>query len=268
MELKELGRTGVNVPEIGVGTWRYRGGVEPLRRGIELGASLIDTAEMYSTEGVVGEAIHGIRDRVFVATKVSGSHLRYDDVMRAAEASLGRLGVDRIDLYQVHWPGSSVPIGETMRAMEALADSGSIRYVGVSNFSLHQLQEAQSVMGRHPIVSNQVHYSLKRREIEKELLPYCQDNGVTVMAYTPLESGSLAARPRSSGGVGFDILERVAREAGKSPAQVALNSCTSRSGVIGIPKSNSVARVEENSGASGWRLSEDHLRLLEDAFPA
>jgi diketogulonate reductase-like aldo/keto reductase len=124
MELKELGNTRVMVPEIGLGTWKYSGGIDPLRRGIELGAFLIDTAEMYRTEGAVGQAIKGIRDRVFVATKVMGSHLRYDVVMRAAEASLRRLGTDYIDLYQIHWPNSGVPIKETMRAMEVLVDTG------------------------------------------------------------------------------------------------------------------------------------------------
>src|ERR671923_1723010 len=110
IELKQLGNTGVMVPEIGLGAWKYRGGVEPLRRGVALGATLIDTAEIYGTEDVVGQAIKGMRERIFLATKVSGAHLRYDDVMRAAAASLQRLGTDHIDLYQVHWPAAQVPI--------------------------------------------------------------------------------------------------------------------------------------------------------------
>jgi diketogulonate reductase-like aldo/keto reductase len=116
--------------------WKYRGGVEPLRRGIELGAFLIDTAEVYGTEDVVGQAVKGIRDKVFIASKVSGSHLRHDDVLHAAEASLRKLNESCIDLYQVHWPNSSVPIKETMRAMEALVDRGQVKYIGVSNFSM------------------------------------------------------------------------------------------------------------------------------------
>ncbi|MCZ6451651.1 MAG: aldo/keto reductase, partial [Deltaproteobacteria bacterium] len=122
MELKQLGTTGVQLPEIGLGTWAYRGGVEPLQKGISLGAFLIDTAEIYGTEGMVGEAVKGQRDQVFIATKVSASHLRYDDVLRAAEDSLKKLGTDYIDFYQVHWPNRSVPIRETMRAMEDLVD--------------------------------------------------------------------------------------------------------------------------------------------------
>ena len=120
MELKQLGNTSVMVPEIGQSVWRYSGGVEPLRRGIELGAFLIDTAEIYETEDVVGQAVKSIRDRVFIATKVSADHLRYDDVLRAAEASLRRLDTNYIDLYQIHWPNSYSPLQETLRAMEVL----------------------------------------------------------------------------------------------------------------------------------------------------
>jgi diketogulonate reductase-like aldo/keto reductase len=260
MELKELGNTGIMVPEVGLGTWKYTGGAEPLRRGIELDAFLIDTAEMYRTEDVVGQAVKGIRDRVFIATKVLGSHLRYDQVMRAAEGSLRQLGTDYIDLYQIHWPNCSVPIKETMRAMEALADSGQVKYIGVSNFSVKELEEARAAMTRYPLVSNQVLYNLKRRGIEKDLLPYCQQNQITVIAYTPLADGSLTTQTQA--------LQEVADEVGKTPAQVALNWCISRPNVIVIPKTNSLARIEENCGASGWRLPEEQLRQLDEAYPA
>ena len=259
MELKELGNTGVMVPEVGLGTARYTGGVEPLRRGIELGAFLIDTAEMYRTEDAVGQAVKGIRDRVFIATKVLGSHLRYGQVMQAAESSLRRLGTDYIDLYQIHWPNPSVPIKETMRAMEALTDSGLVRYIGVSNFSVKELEEARAAMTKYPLVSNQVLYNLKRRGIEKDLLPYCQQNQITVIAYTPLADGSLTTRTQA--------LQEVADEVDKTPAQVALNWFIYRPNVIVIPKSNSLAHIEENCGASGWCLSEDQLRRLDEAFP-
>jgi diketogulonate reductase-like aldo/keto reductase len=284
MQLKELGGTGVMVPEIGLGTWKYSGGDGPLRRGIELGAFLIDTAEMYRTEDAVGRAVKGIREKTFIATKVLGSHLRYDQVKRAAENSLRLLGTDYIDLYQIHWPNSSVPIKETMRAMEDLVDSGVARYIGVSNFSVRELEEARSVMTRYSIVSNQVHYSLKRRGIERDVLPYCQKNQVTIIAYTPLANGSLAVEPQYPLDAGRrsllraadrlrgqererSALQAVASQVGKTPAQVALNWCVSRPNVIAIPKSNSVARTEENCGASGWRLSEEQLRYLDEAFP-
>ena len=282
MEHKELGNTGVVLPEVGLGTWKYSGGVEPLRRGIELGAFLIDTAEMYRTEDVVGQAVQGMGDQVFIATKVLGGHLRYDQVLRAAEGSLRLLAIDYIDLYQIHWPNSSVPIQETMRAMENLVDSGTVKHIGVSNFSVQELEEARAAMANYPIVSNQVLYNLKRRRIERDLLPYCQQNQVTVLAYTPLASGSLGTapdgQPRGRGLRGAaqrilgqeqqkQALREVATEVGKTPAQVSLNWCTSRPNVIAIPKSNSVARTEENCGASGWRLNQEQVRRLETAFP-
>ena len=222
MEYRELGATGVMIPEVGLGTWKYRGGPEPLRRGIELGATLIDTAEMYRTEDAVGLAIRGIRDRVFVATKVLGSNLRYDQVLRAAEKSLGLLDDGVIDLYQIHWPSHSVPIAETMRAMEELVDRGTVRHIGVSNFSVAEMREAQAAMSKYSIVCNQVLYNLKRRGIERDLIPYCEEHGITVMAYTPLADGSLAVRPRVRAGRGWEALKGVAREVDKTPAQVAL----------------------------------------------
>ena len=266
MDLKPLGNTGVMVPEIGLGVWKYRGGVEPLRRGIELGAFLIDTAEMYRTEDAVGQAVKGIRDRVFIATKVSGGHLGYDDVLRAAEASLRLLQSGSIDLYQVHWPNSYVPIKETMRAMETLVDRGLVKYVGVSNFSVSELRAAQAAMNKYPIVSNQVLYNLNSRGIERDLLPYCQQHNVTIIAYTPLDDGRLASSSRFRRSRGVRVLEQVATEVQKTLAQVALNWCTSRPQVIAIPKSDSVTRTEENCLASGWRLSQAQIQRLDEAF--
>ena len=279
MELKPLGNTSVMVPEIGLGVWQYSGGVEPLRRGVELGAFLIDTAEMYGTEDVVGQAVKDLRDRVFLATKVSGDHLRYDDVLRAAEASLQRLDTNCINLYQIHWPNWSIPIQETMRAMEALVDRGLIRYIGVSNFSVSQLREAQAAMSKYPIVSNQVLYNLNRREIERELLPYCVMQRITIIAYTPLDDGRLATRswfpqnwrmqavPQIASYLRrMQALEQVATFRQKTLAQVALNWCTSRPNVITIPKSNSLARVSENCQASGWRLAPEQVGFLDAAF--
>lgn len=262
MEQKQLGQTGVMLPEIGLGTWMYRGGTEPIRRAVELGATHIDTAESYGTEDAVGEAIEGIRDRVFVATKVSPSHFRHDDLARAAENSLRRLRTDHIDLYQLHWPSAEVPIAETMGAMGELVDAGKVRFIGVSNFSVEQIVEAQAVMSRHRIVSNQVRYSLADRGIEPRLIPYCQSAGITVIAYSPLARGLSMLRARDRSGA----LARVARETGKTEAQVALNWCVRRDGVVAIPKADSVAHVEENCGASGWRLSDEHVRALEEAF--
>ncbi|HKD65229.1 MAG TPA: aldo/keto reductase [Candidatus Binataceae bacterium] len=266
METKELGNTGVIVPEIGIGVWRYRGGAEPLRRGIDLGATLIDTAEVYGTEDVVGQAIKGIRDRIFVATKVSGEHLGHDQLLRAANASLRRLDIGIIDLYQIHWPNSSVPIKETMRAMETLVDRGLVKYIGVSNFSLFEMLAAQAAMSKYPIVANQVLYNLNRREIEADLMPYCERNRISIIAFTPLDDGSLTSMPRFRANQKMRTLSHIAEESGKTMGQVALNWCTSRPCVITIPKSNHADRVAENCGASGWRLSKSQVQALDAAF--
>jgi len=267
LEYRELGSTGEMVPEVGLGTWKYKGGPEPLQKGIELGATLIDTAEMYRTEDAVGAAIKGRRGQVFLATKVLGSNLRHDAVLRAAENSLRLLDDDVIDLYQIHWSNSGVPIAETMGAMEELVDRGVVRYIGVSNFSVAELREAQQAMTKYPVVSNQVLYNLKRRQIERDLIPYCVDNDITVIAYTPLADGSLAGRSRLLPDKRGSVLEQVAQEVSKTPAQVALNWCLSRPNVIVIPKSNSVARTVENCAASGWSLSPSQVATLEGAFP-
>ena len=273
MEYQELGSTGVMVPEIGLGTWRYTGGSEPLRRGIELGANLIDTAEMYRTEDAVGDTIAGIRERVFVATKVLGGNLRYDDVLRAADRSLRLLRVDKIDLYQIHWPNPRIPIAETMRAMAKLVSDGLVEYVGVSNFSVDEMREAQAAMPNIPIVSNQILYNLRRRSAERDVIPYCLQNNITVIAYSPLHEGALAGnaggRLRRALGInrGQDKLGEVAAEAGKTVAQIALNWVSDQPGIIAIPKSNSIERTEANCAASGWHLAAEQRRTLDQAFP-
>ena len=267
MEYRELGSTGEMVPEIGLGTWKYRGGSEPLRKGLELGAYLIDTAEMYKTEDAVGVAIKDHRDKVFLATKVLGSNLRHDAVLQAAEKSLLLLDDDVIDLYQIHWSNRSVPIAETMSAMEELVERGMIRYIGVSNFSVAEMREAQQVMSKNPLVSNQVLYNLKRREIERDLIPYCVDNNITVIAYTPLADGSLSGKSNYRSDKGGAVLKQIAQEIGKTPAQIALNWCLSQANVIVIPKSNSVDRTIENCAASGWSLSPRQITALNAVYP-
>lgn len=273
MEMKRLGASGLMAPEIGLGTWRYSGGPEPLRRGVELGANLIDTAEMYRTEDAVGEAIVGIRDRIIVATKVLGGNLRYDDVLRAADRSLRLLGVDRIDLYQIHWPNPRVPIAETMRAMEKLVDDGLVDHIGVSNFAVEDMREAQAEMRHNPIVSNQILYNLRRRRAERDVIPYCLEHDIAVIAYSPLHEGALvggaSGRVRRALRLNRDqqVLADIAGETGKTAAQVALNWVADQPNMIAIPKSNSVARTEENCNASGWRLTAEQRERLDRAFP-
>jgi diketogulonate reductase-like aldo/keto reductase len=254
---KELGQTGIWIPEIGQGTYHYQGGPELLRRGVELGASLIDTAELYGNEEVVGRAIQGLRDRVVVATKTH--HFKYKDVLQCAEASLRRLGIETIDLYQLHWPNAAVPIEETMAAMEQLVDQGKVRFIGVSNFTLREMRQAQSALRKHRIVSNQVRYSLVDRSIEVELLRYCQANNVTVIAYSPLAQNfqRILESDRDN------VLDQVAAMTGKTRVQVALNWCIAKPGVIAIPKTESLDHLAENCGASDWRLTSDQVALLE-----
>ncbi len=263
MNLQELGNSGVQIPDVGLGTWEYTGGSAPLLRGVELGAFLIDTAEAYRTEDAVGEAIKEIRDYVFVATKVSPSHFRRRDLLKAADQSLKRLKIDFIDLYQLHWANPRIPIAETMGAMEELVDAGKVRYIGVSNFSVGLMEEAQAALSRARIVSNQVEFSLTERSIEPEVLPYCLANGITVIAYSPLARG-LGNLER---GAGARALAEVAARNGRTVAQVALNWCLHHDRVMVIPKTNASMRVEENCGASGWSLSDEDVAALEAAFP-
>lgn len=233
-----------------------------MRTAIALGASLIDTAEFYGTEEIVGEAIKNARDRVFVATKVSPQHFKRVDLLMAADKSLQRLKTDHIDLYQLHWPNDAVPIEETMAAMEELVDMGKVRFIGVCNFSLARLKRAQAALAKRRIVSNQMPYNLVDRTIEIGLLPHCQKNRITVIAYSPLARGIQNIKRKDPAG----ILGRVAAMTAKTEAQVALNWCIWKEQVVAIPKATSIGHVTENCNASGWRLSADQVRLLEDTF--
>jgi|SRR5690242_1929502 len=258
MLLKELAATGVSVPEIGFGTWNYSGGVEPLRAAMEYGTCLIDTAEAYGTEEIVGQAIQGRRSRVFLASKVSPRNFRRRDLIAAAERSLRRLGTDHIDLYQLHWPNLTLPIEEPMSGMEALVDAGKIRFIGVSNFSVRDLIAAQAVLTNQLIVANQVRYSLVERTVERDLLPYCRQHAITVIAYSPLARGLANIR-------GFDpeaVLPRVAKALSRTEAQVALNWCIRDPNVIAIPKASTTAHALEDGGASGWTLPAELASLL------
>lgn len=266
MNYKKLSDTSLEIPEIGLGTWNYKGGVEPLRAGIEEGATLIDTAEGYYTEGVVGEAIKGMREDVIIATKVSGRNLAYDSVLRSCEQSLNKLQTDYIDIYQIHWPNNSYPIKETMRAMQKLVDESLVYYVGVSNFDIDEMKEAQMYFPNYKIVSNQVRYSLNDRCIEDDLLDYCIENEITILAYTPLASGKLCKTDGLLKSSKYKVLAEIAEEVNMTPGQVALNWCNSHENVISIPKSNSVERTIENCGASGWSLTENQIERLNEAF--
>lgn len=249
MEYRELGKTREKVSVIGMGTWKmgvYRSQeerseqVQALRRGIELGMNLIDTAEMYASgraEEVVGEAIKGLRDRVFIATKVWSDHLHHDDVIASCKASLQRLGVKHADLYQIHWPDPKVPIKETMSAMQKLVDDGLVRYVGISNFGVAEAEAAREALPRSEIVSNQVKYSLADRSVEADILPYCRREKLTLIAYSPLEKGSITG----------EVPEGLLRKYNMTPAQAMLNWVTRDESVMAIPKSAKIPHIEENA---------------------
>ncbi len=255
---KELAHTGCYLTEVGIGTSNYQAGPEPLRKCLDAGVLFFDTAESYGTDHIVGEAVRGVRGSVFIATKVSPWNFRHSDFRASVDASLQRLGTDFIDLLQLHEPNPQIPIAETMGAMADVVAAGKVRYAGVSNFSVAQLQEAQQALGAIPIVSNQVRYNLIDRTIEGALLPYCQTNRITVIAYTPLARGLARIRDCDPSG----IVDAIARECGKSPAQVVLNWCLSKDGVVAIPGSNSSGHLLENCGASDWRLTAEQMHRL------
>ncbi len=273
---KVLSRTGERVPEIGLGTWRMGGGsmpdhsrdrewIEAIRTAIELGMTHIDTAEMYGAghaEELVGEAIRGYpRDELFIATKVWPTNLRYEAVLRSCEGSLKRLGLKYVDLYMIHWPSEEVPLRETMKALERLYKDGKIRYIGVSNFSAALLDEARTYLSVTDVVANQVEYNLLNRSAERELFDYCRREGITITAYSPLAKGRIAAEVRAGTRLGRSLIE-VARKYGRTPVQVALNWVVYHDFVIAIPKAVSREHLEENAGASGWRLDPSDYEYL------
>jgi diketogulonate reductase-like aldo/keto reductase len=262
MKYKQLAQTEIRIPEIGLGTWNYCGGVEPLQAGIDLGATFIDTAESYGSEEVVGEAVKGIRPSIYIATKVTPRNFKHADLIRSAEQSLKRLNTDYIDLYQLHWPNYLLPIDEPMAAMEELVRMGKIRHIGVSNFSVREMQQAQAALSNNRIVSAQVSYSVADRTVELGLLDYCRQNHITLIAYSPLALGMDNIRKRDR----EDILGKVGAEIGKTRAQVALNWCIARDVVVAIPKANQAAHVRENCGASDWSLNAEQLRMLDQGI--
>jgi diketogulonate reductase-like aldo/keto reductase len=256
MEYKTLGGTKEKISAVGLGSWKLgaegeKKAIAALRAGFDAGIDFVDTAEMYGTEPLVGRAIRG-RKGIFVASKVLPSHLRYDDVIRACDASLGRLGVRTIDLYQVHWPNRKIPIRETMRAMEKLVRDGKIRYIGVSNFSAEEVTEAREALKANDLVSDQVEYSLMVREVERELLGYCSRRGLTVVAYSPLAHGAIYDARHADL---LRLLSEVGKAYGKTPTQVAMNWLVRQRGVVAIPKASTPEHARELAGSAGWRLS-------------
>lgn len=272
VEKKFFHKLGLELPAIGLGTWGIGGGywtpdhsqddlwIESLRYGIELGATLIDTAEMYGgghAEELVGKAIAGFdREEIFIVSKVWQTHARRDEVVRAAEASVRRLGT-HIDLYLIHWPPEGVDICETMRGLEAVVEKGYSRFLGVSNFSLSLIEEARSCLSREDIAAIENKFSLLDRRDEQSVIPYAEREGMLYLAYTPLEKGQLAKDP---------FLASIGGKYGKTAAQVALNWLIRFNPVVPIPKAADKKHVEENLGATGWRLSEEDWKAISERY--
>lgn len=259
--------SGETVPVLGQGTWfmgdhrnRRAEEIATLRTGLDLGMTLIDTAEMYgdgASEELVGEAIAGRRDEVFLVSKVLPSNASRNGTIAACERSLRRLGTDRLDLYLLHWRGRT-PFAETIEAFEKLQRDGKIRRWGVSNMDVRDMKELLRAPGGDAVATNQVLYNLTRRGIEFDLLPQAQQRGLPLMAYSPIEQGRLSHYPE---------VQDVAERHGVTPAQVALAWVLRQQGVIAIPKASRVEHVQQNRAALDLKLTEQDLAELDEAFP-
>lgn len=255
------------MPVLGLGTWKmgelaryHEAEVTALRHGLELGITLIDTAEMYGEGGaekVVAEAIEGRRDQVFLVSKVYPHNASRKRMIEACERSLQRLNTDYLDLYLLHWRGS-VPLAETLEVFQTLKQAGKIRAYGVSNFDVGDMEKVVQLPGGDAIATNQVLYNLTRRGIEWDLLPWCRQYGMPIMAYSPVEQGRLLSHR---------ALQAVAQRKGVTAAQIAIAWLLNQENVIVIPKSSSPTHVEENYAALNIKLDPEDLRQLDEAFP-
>lgn len=258
---------GTQIPAIGQGTWmmaerpdRRADEIAALRAGVDLGMTLIDTAEMYAegeSERLVGEAIAGIRDRVFLVSKAYPQNASNDRLLSACEASLKRLGTDRLDLYLLHWRGR-VPLAETVEAMDKLVAAGKILRWGVSNLDVDDMEELVTA-GGSACATDQILYNLTRRGPERDVLPWLAQRGMPAMAYSPVEQGRLVSEPALAG---------IAADLGATPAQVAVAWLLARDGVVAIPKAGSVVHVRENRAAADLALAPDTMAHLDMTFPA
>ena len=264
-------KCGFSMPVLGMGTWQMGGRMErdsrnddagqiqALKTGLELGFNLIDTAESYAdgkAEELVGEAIRGYdRGKLFLTSKVWKTHVAYDDVLRAAENSLKRLGTDYLDLYLYHQVNNEVPLKETMRAFDRLVSEKLVRHIGVSNFALERFKRAQAC-AEHKIVVNQIHYSLSVREPESELLPWLQENDVMIQAWRPLRGVPDCA-----------LLNELCTKYGKTKSQIALNWLIMQKNIVTITASSSARHIQDNLDAAAFEMAPSDVELLTRDFP-
>lgn len=299
MKYINLGNTDIKVSVIGLGCWQFGElnwgwgkeidedkALAIINEAISLGINFFDTAEIYGdgiSESILGKALKGRRDEVVIATKVAPFHLRYKDIIKACERSLQRLNTSFIDLYQIHWPNSYIPLKETALALDELYLKGKIRAVGVSNFSVPLIKELKRHLKHAPLVSNQVQYNLIERIVEKEIARYCRRNGMCIIAYSPLAQGLLTGKynisnlpmdnirknkawfkPENIEKISkiLHVLEEIANKYGKKISQIALNWLISNRGVIAIPGAKSIEQLKENAMSSDFELRKsDFLRI-------
>ena len=264
-------KCGFSMPVLGMGTWQMGGRMErdsrnddagqiqALKTGLDLGFNLIDTAESYAdgkAEELVGEAIRGYdRGKLFLTSKVWKTHVAYDDVLRAAENSLKRLGTDYLDLYLYHQVNNEVPLKETMRAFDRLVSEKLVRHIGVSNFALERFKRAQACAD-HKIVVNQIHYSRSGREPENELLPWLQENDVMIQAWRPLRGVPDCA-----------LLNELCAKYGKTKSQIALNWLIMQKNIVTITASSSARHIQDNLDAAAFEMAPSDVELLTRDFP-
>ncbi|MDP3986466.1 MAG: aldo/keto reductase [Candidatus Veblenbacteria bacterium] len=269
-------RNGFALPVFGLGTWQMGGrterdtanddaaDIQAIRAAIDIGITHIDTAEVYAnghTEEIVAEAIKDYdRSQLLLVSKVHAEHLAYDDIQRACEASLRRLGTDYLDLYLAHRYNPNIPLKETIKGLNRLVDQGLVRSIGVSNFNQQHLKEAQA-LSNHPIVCDQVHYSLKFRQPELDgLLKYCQTEDVLLVAWRPVQKGVFGKR-------GIPILDEMCEHYQRTPAQVTLNWLISQPNVVTISKMRQAEHLKDNLGAIGWQMETEDIERLRRDFP-
>jgi aryl-alcohol dehydrogenase-like predicted oxidoreductase len=275
MKYKQLGATEEKISVIGLGTTgsgtaadsnvqKAENRIRIYKTGIELGINLFDTSELYGggyAEELLGKAIHGARDKIIIASKFNPDNSSFSGVMKAVEGSLLRLKTDYLDLYQVHWPNPFVPLSETIAALEDLVRQGKIRHLGVGNFSLDEIREAQSFCRHEVLATIEEEYNLMCRDIEKDIIPYCTEKSITVLAYSPLNRGTLSWNPEQR-----ELLETLARKHDAGPAQIIMNWVVGHVPVVALTKTDNLDHLRTAVHAIDLRLDEDDIKKINATF--